>query len=541
MGWSNMLPEVLYLNVIARKHIVFYEDYPSLAGVCKSWHSAALQAAKGNTPPSRLPSPMLSEKMKMKSFVNCSSSQTRPSKRYDSLKYIINNACLHEDFLRLWKNADAEILSWFHLSMWLMVAANGVKSAWVGQNGILSTSTASAIVRERVDAHIFQEAKRLRFLALGWLLEEIHVTWAHLEKKQTRLRIYTKSLEDLCKQWLETASQVCLGGLKWVGLGADMGLIRVGLAEMGAKMGGFMCLNEGLKEGVALRCEADTAGNQVQEDRRVFGLSSWSVRNRFSLERVDRCVRLKAGLGVGSKRRCSPSLRGGRSRNQTGVRETNRKDPSKQVALDLVRSTGSILDHLFVGLTKGAKKMSGRKSKQWDLSSVRVAGIRRRQEENGEVTRCEHCSGGSSNRVALDVVGEEVVSPVEVRMYVHHFLCSHPVEPLGPEELARRMQVVILVSAYGPPLKEVITQETRNLSFQHKCDSVRGLATRFDKNFSVAAKVFNEAKFREVASLEGHVLLKKLIDAIDSKVVRCLKGCLVLLSKGVFGFHVYGY
>ncbi|GJX24835.1 hypothetical protein Tco_0231131 [Tanacetum coccineum] len=36
------------------------------------------------------------------------------------------------------------------------------------------------------------------FLALGWLLEEIHVTWAHLEKKQTRLRTYTKSDEELC-------------------------------------------------------------------------------------------------------------------------------------------------------------------------------------------------------------------------------------------------------------------------------------------------------------------------------------------------------
>ncbi|GJT59626.1 hypothetical protein Tco_1003159 [Tanacetum coccineum] len=43
------------------------------------------------------------------------------------------------------------------------------------------------------------------FLALGWILEEIHVTWAHLEKKWTRLRTYTKSLEDLCIQWLETA------------------------------------------------------------------------------------------------------------------------------------------------------------------------------------------------------------------------------------------------------------------------------------------------------------------------------------------------
>ncbi|GJV25870.1 hypothetical protein Tco_1378565 [Tanacetum coccineum] len=47
----------------------------------------------------------------------------------------------------------------------------------------------------------------LGFLALGWLLEKIHVTWAHLEKKRTRLQTYTKSLKDFCKQWLETASQ----------------------------------------------------------------------------------------------------------------------------------------------------------------------------------------------------------------------------------------------------------------------------------------------------------------------------------------------
>ncbi|GJY73254.1 ribonuclease H-like domain-containing protein [Tanacetum coccineum] len=33
--------------------------------------------------------------------------------------------------------------------------------------------------------------------SLGWHLEEIHVTWAHLEKKQTRLRLYTIYLEEL--------------------------------------------------------------------------------------------------------------------------------------------------------------------------------------------------------------------------------------------------------------------------------------------------------------------------------------------------------
>ncbi|GJV47483.1 hypothetical protein Tco_1437695 [Tanacetum coccineum] len=32
--------------------------------------------------------------------------------------------------------------------------------------------------------------------SLGWLLEEIHVTWAHLEKKQTRLRLFIKSIEE---------------------------------------------------------------------------------------------------------------------------------------------------------------------------------------------------------------------------------------------------------------------------------------------------------------------------------------------------------
>ncbi|GJU75318.1 hypothetical protein Tco_1272388 [Tanacetum coccineum] len=41
---------------------------------------------------------------------------------------------------------------------------------------------------------------------LGWLLEEKHVTWAHLEKKRTRLRLYTKSLEEIVIQTVETAS-----------------------------------------------------------------------------------------------------------------------------------------------------------------------------------------------------------------------------------------------------------------------------------------------------------------------------------------------
>ncbi|GJZ12953.1 reverse transcriptase domain-containing protein [Tanacetum coccineum] len=37
------------------------------------------------------------------------------------------------------------------------------------------------------------------FLALGWNLKEIHVTWDHLENKRTRLRLYTKNHKELCR------------------------------------------------------------------------------------------------------------------------------------------------------------------------------------------------------------------------------------------------------------------------------------------------------------------------------------------------------
>ncbi|KAB1199677.1 G2/mitotic-specific cyclin S13-6 [Morella rubra] len=68
----------------------------------------------------------------------------------------------------------------------------------------------------------------------------------------------------------------------------------------------------------------------------------------------------------------------------------------------------------------------------------------------------------------------------------------------------------------GPSLKEVVEQETSNLSEQHKRLSVRDLASKFDKNLAAAAKLSDEAKLREVASLEGHVLLKKLRDALET-------------------------
>ncbi|GKC56220.1 hypothetical protein Tco_1083818, partial [Tanacetum coccineum] len=45
------------------------------------------------------------------------------------------------------------------------------------------------------------------YFAFGRHLDELNVTWAHLEKKQMRLQTNTKTLEDLCSQSLERASQ----------------------------------------------------------------------------------------------------------------------------------------------------------------------------------------------------------------------------------------------------------------------------------------------------------------------------------------------
>ncbi|GKE40904.1 hypothetical protein Tco_1464309, partial [Tanacetum coccineum] len=42
-----------------------------------------------------------------------------------------------------------------------------------------------------------------------------------------------------------------------------------------------------------------------------------------------------------------------------------------------------------------------------------------RREENGETIQRKHYGGGSSNPVALDVAGEEVVGPIEVEMVMN--------------------------------------------------------------------------------------------------------------------------
>ncbi|KAJ0083581.1 hypothetical protein Patl1_30097 [Pistacia atlantica] len=65
-------------------------------------------------------------------------------------------------------------------------------------------------------------------------------------------------------------------------------------------------------------------------------------------------------------------------------------------------------------------------------------------------------------------------------------------------------------------MKEVVARETAQLLEQQKRLSVRDLATKFEKGLAAAAKLSEEARLREAASLEKHVLLKKLRDALES-------------------------
>ncbi|PPR94903.1 hypothetical protein GOBAR_AA25774 [Gossypium barbadense] len=64
-------------------------------------------------------------------------------------------------------------------------------------------------------------------------------------------------------------------------------------------------------------------------------------------------------------------------------------------------------------------------------------------------------------------------------------------------------------------MKEVVARETALLLEQQKRLSVRDLASKFEKGLAAAAKLSEEARLREAASLEKHVLLKKLRDALE--------------------------
>ncbi|OWM73560.1 hypothetical protein CDL15_Pgr026659 [Punica granatum] len=65
-------------------------------------------------------------------------------------------------------------------------------------------------------------------------------------------------------------------------------------------------------------------------------------------------------------------------------------------------------------------------------------------------------------------------------------------------------------------MKEVIARETAQLLEQQMRLSVRDLASKFERGLAAAARLSDEARLREAASLEKHVLLKKLRDSLES-------------------------
>ncbi|KAK6124820.1 hypothetical protein DH2020_041436 [Rehmannia glutinosa] len=108
--------------------------------------------------------------------------------------------------------------------------------------------------------------------------------------------------------------------------------------------------------------------------------------------------------------------------------------------------------------------------------------------------------------------GDEVQAVWTVSADVSFQSDQFPKYKLGPNN---EILEEIKEDSKGPPLKEVVVQETNQLTEQHKRLSVRDLASKFDKNLAAAAKLSEEAKLKEVASLDGHVLLKKLRDALE--------------------------
>ncbi|KAL6527844.1 Stomatal closure-related actin-binding protein 1 [Orobanche minor] len=78
-------------------------------------------------------------------------------------------------------------------------------------------------------------------------------------------------------------------------------------------------------------------------------------------------------------------------------------------------------------------------------------------------------------------------------------------------------QIVEVIEDSNPlPTKEMAARETTLLREHQQRLSVRDLANKFEKGLAAAAKLSDEARLREAASLEKHVLLKKLRDALEA-------------------------
>ncbi|XP_068663575.1 stomatal closure-related actin-binding protein 1 [Aristolochia californica] len=83
---------------------------------------------------------------------------------------------------------------------------------------------------------------------------------------------------------------------------------------------------------------------------------------------------------------------------------------------------------------------------------------------------------------------------------------------IGPDDLI----VDAKEAPQVPSMKDIVARETAQLIEQQKRLSVRDLASKFEKGLAAASKLSDEAKFRDAVSLDKHVLLRKLRDALES-------------------------
>nr|GEW26596.1 ATPase, F1/V1/A1 complex, alpha/beta subunit, zinc knuckle CX2CX4HX4C [Tanacetum cinerariifolium] len=114
----------------------------------------------------------------------------------------------------------------------VLIGYEGV--VWLAFGRVRDRARVVVIVMILVDEETLEVIFDMSEEELGWHLEEIHVTWAHLEKKRTRLRLYTIYLEELCIHSVETASRTSSDG------GFFLGKKGIGVAANADMAGGYV-------------------------------------------------------------------------------------------------------------------------------------------------------------------------------------------------------------------------------------------------------------------------------------------------------------
>ncbi|GKC71810.1 hypothetical protein Tco_1117693, partial [Tanacetum coccineum] len=107
----------------------------------------------------------------------------------EATKNIVLKKVVEEYGLKSWK-----VMEEYGLQSWKSMAYKKVMPRRIMRGGVTMSASWSG------------SSRCTTLPEFGWLLEEIYMTWAHLEKKRTRLRLYTKSLEEIIIQTVETAS-----------------------------------------------------------------------------------------------------------------------------------------------------------------------------------------------------------------------------------------------------------------------------------------------------------------------------------------------